>query len=102
MSWLAAALEGLDDKHAAATVGARLGDWLGGRRIDLGGFFERRRGQAQEFACSRDRLGAVGAGEQAVVADAMEALGQHMDEKPADELGTSSVIVVYRPGPSIL
>src|SRR5712671_6697345 len=25
-------------------------------------------------------------GEQAVVADAMEALGQHVDEKPADEL----------------
>ena len=68
-------------------MGARLGDWLGVCRIDLGGFFERRRGQAQEFACSRDRLGAVGAGEQAVVADAMEALGQHMDEKPADELG---------------
>ena len=86
VAWLAAGLEGLDDKHAAATVGARLSDWLGGRRIDLGGFFERRRGQAQEFACSRDRLGAVGAGEQAVVADAMEALGQHMDEKPADEL----------------
>jgi hypothetical protein len=61
VSWLAAGLEGLDDKHAAATVGARLGDWLGGRRIDLGGFFEGRGGQAQEFACSRDRLGAIAA-----------------------------------------
>jgi len=33
-----------------------------------------------------DRFGAIGAGEQAVVADAVEALGQDVDEKPADEL----------------
>src|SRR5450631_3729448 len=41
---------------------------------------------APEFARSRDRLGTVRAGEQAVVADAMEALGQNVNEKPADEL----------------
>ena len=39
-----------------------------------------------EFARPRDCLGAIAAGEQAIVADAMGALGQHVDEKPADEL----------------
>lgn len=34
----------------------------------------------------RDRLGAIGAGEQAAVPDAMKALGQYVDEEPADEL----------------
>src|SRR6266851_2522366 len=79
---LAAGLEGLDDEHAAATAGARLGEWLRRCRIDFDRLFGRRRCQSQEFAHSRDRLGAVRAGEQAVVADAMEALGQHVDEEP--------------------
>lgn len=35
---------------------------------------------------SHDRLGPVRAGEQAVVADAMEAFGQHVNEEAADEL----------------
>ena len=35
---------------------------------------------------SRDCLDAIAGGEQAVVADAMEALGQYVDEEPADEL----------------
>jgi len=84
---LAAGLEGLDDEHAAAAAGARLGEWLCCRRIDLDRRFgRRRRCQSQEFARSRDRLGADCAGEQAVVADAMEAFGQHMDQEPADEL----------------
>ncbi len=34
----------------------------------------------------RDRLGAVRASKQAVVADAMEAFGQYVDEEPANEL----------------
>src|SRR5216684_2101797 len=83
---LAAGLEGLDDEHATATAGARLGEWLRRRRIDLDRLFGRRRCQSQELARSRDRLGAVRAGEQAIVADAMEALGQHVDEEPTDEL----------------
>jgi hypothetical protein len=100
---LAAGCEGLDDEHAAATAGTRLGEWLGCRWIDFDGLFGRRLCQPQVFARLRDRLGPVGAGEQAVVADAMEAFGQHVDEEPADELGaTPSVIVVYRPGPSSL
>ena len=85
MAGLAAGLEGLDDEHAAAAAGARLGERLCYRRIDLDRFLCHRRGQTEEFACPRDRLGAVRAGEQAVVADAMEAFGQHVDEEPADE-----------------
>ena len=103
MAWLAAGLEGLDHEHTAATARARLGKHLRRRRIDLDRLFGRRRCQSQEFARSRDRLGAVRAGEQPVVADAMEAFGQHVDQEAADELSpTLSVIVVYRPGPSIL
>jgi len=86
VAWLAASREGLDDEHAAATARTRLGEWLRRRRIDLGRLFGRRRCQSQEFTRSRDRLGAVRAGEQAVVADAMETLGQHVDEEPTDEL----------------
>jgi hypothetical protein len=52
-----------------------------------------------ELACSRDRLGAIAGGEQAVVTDAMEALGQHVMRNRRMNSRTSSVIVVYRPGP---
>jgi len=69
---LAASIEGLNDEHAAAAARARLGEWLRRRRIDFDRLFGHRRGQTQELARSRDRLGAVRAGEQAVVADAME------------------------------
>jgi hypothetical protein len=98
---LAAGIEGLDDEHAAATAGARLSEYLRRRRIDFDRLFGRRRCQSQEFAHSRDRLGAIRAGEQAVVADAMEAFGQWMRNRRMNS-PTSSVIVVYRPGPSIL
>ena len=88
-------IEGLDDEHAAATAGTRLGEWLGCRWIDLDGLFGRRRCQSQKFTRSRDRLGAIAAGEQAVVANAMEALGQNVDQKPAaggsSFFGTSGV-----------
>ena len=94
MAWLAAGLEGLDDEHAAAAAGARLCEWLGRRRIDLGRRFGRRRCQSQQFTRSRDRLGAVRAGEQAIVADAMEAAWQNVDQEPADELADVEVIVV--------
>jgi hypothetical protein len=43
-------------------------------------------GQVQELMRGLDRFGAIGAREQAVVADAVEALGQEVDEKAADEL----------------
>jgi hypothetical protein len=58
---LAAGIEGLDDEHAAATAGARLGEWLRRRRVDFDRLFGHRSCQCQEFAHSRDRLGSIGA-----------------------------------------
>ena len=40
----------------------------------------------EQLAGARDVLGALAAGEQAIVADAVEARGQHVHEKAADEL----------------
>src|SRR6516164_9324024 len=60
--------EVLDDDHAAA------------------GLLGRRWGQVQEFTHGFHRFGAIGAGEQAVVADAVETLGEDVAEEAADEL----------------
>jgi DDE superfamily endonuclease len=40
----------------------------------------------EQLACARDVCGSVGAGEQPIVSDAMEALWQDVDEEPPDEL----------------
>src|SRR5262245_49388279 len=75
------ALEDLDDDHAATAAGTR---WLvvigsvDGLALGLGG--------GEQFAGARDVIGGGAFGEQAVVADAVEALGQDVDEKAADEL----------------
>ena len=75
---LAAALEGLDDDHAAAAARAwlrqyaRLVDCCFGR---VGLFWARRHGE--QLASVRNVRGSVGTGEQPIVSDAMEALGQH-------------------------
>jgi hypothetical protein len=60
--------------HAAATARTRLDEHLRRRRIDLDLLLGRKRGQTQELTRLRDRLGAIAAGEQTVVADAMEPL----------------------------
>ena len=44
------------------------------------------RWHGEQLACLRDVVGAGAIGEQTVVTNAMEAGGQHMDEKAADEL----------------
>ena len=85
---LAAGCEHLDHDHAGAATRAwagrqawrirrdiRLLLWVGGR---LGGIEER--------AGRRDVVGAVGVGEEPVVADAVEASGQHVQQKAPDEL----------------
>src|SRR3974377_166157 len=89
MTWLAAGLEGLDDEHAAAAARARACERL--CRIGLAGLLGRillgrRWGEVQELPHGVNRFGAIAAGEQAVVADAVEALGQGVDEETADEL----------------
>ena len=52
----------------------------------------RRRGE--QLASVRDVCGAVAAGEQAIVPDAMEALWQHVDQEAADELVGARVIAL--------
>jgi hypothetical protein len=85
----AAGLEGLDDDHAAAAAGARGGEHglrsvIGGRLVlGIGGGTRR---DFQKLAGLRDALVACAAGEKAIVADAMEALGQDVEEESADEL----------------
>jgi hypothetical protein len=92
---LAAGLESLDDEHAAAAAGARACErlcWIGLAGLlsfcrSIGGILlSRRWGEVQERPHSLDRLGAIAASEQAVVANAVEALGQDVDEEAADEL----------------
>src|SRR2546423_1690820 len=83
-----AALEGLDDDHAAAAARARMREWLrlagvgagGAGRVVLGLW------NGEQFAGSGDVVGAGTVGEQSVVADAVEAVRQDVDEKAADEL----------------
>ena len=88
MLGLAATREGLDDDHAATAAWAR--HWQCTGLVGFGGGIEMllsvlRRGE--QLASTSDIGGAVFAiGEQAVVADAMQALGQHMDQEAPDEL----------------
>src|SRR6202023_2230773 len=74
--------------HATAAARTRVREWLG--IVGLGaaiipGLGLRRR-HVEEAARPGNVVGACGAGEQAVVADAMEALRQDVDEEAADEL----------------
>jgi hypothetical protein len=73
-----AALEGLDDDHAAAATGARLRERR--RFVGLSSFCIIRVGlrgrRIEQLACPRNVLGTGGAGEETVVADAVEACGQ--------------------------
>jgi len=46
----------------------------------------RQAGDVEECASRRDALGAVGGDKEAVITDAMETLGQHMQQEASDEL----------------
>lgn len=84
--------EGLDDEHRGAAVSAHEGgphstggDGVGssdGKRL------------MQQLANGRDVVLAVGVGEQAVVADAMKAGAQDMQQKSAHELSVATVMVL--------
>src|SRR5882672_7089794 len=68
---------------------AAAGAWVAKRlvgRIGLGRLLGCRLRQIQALAYHGDGLGTVAAGEQAIVANAVEALGQDVDEEAADEL----------------
>src|ERR1700730_10991985 len=73
------AREGLDDNHTPATAGARMRErlLLGAAGVAVRDLW--RRGVEQP-TCARDILGASAIGEEAVVANAVETAGQHVDE----------------------
>jgi hypothetical protein len=74
MTRLATGIEGLDDEHAADRSKGKACEPL--CRVGLAGLLGRRWGEVQEIAHGRDGLGAIAAGEQAIMADPVKALGQ--------------------------
>ncbi len=87
-----ASLEALDDDHAAATVWARLGE---GRRlaiiaaVGIVGFGLRGQGSmrhGKELTRQGQVLDPMAVGEEAIMADPVEALRQHVHEEASDEL----------------
>jgi len=60
--------------------------WLVGVSVGRFDGIDRNYWRREQFAGAGDVLGAFAAGEQAIVADAMEACGQHVHEEAADEL----------------
>src|SRR5215468_9692159 len=82
MSRHRATCESLDDDHAAAAM--RAGMWVAA--IESIGRFGLRRWDVKQLTRPRDVLDPVAAGEQAVVADAVEAVWQDVNEEAADEL----------------
>ena len=87
-AWDAATLEGLDDGHAAAAAWARIGEsgrFSENMGICLVGLSLRGR-RVEQLPCSGEVYATVSSGEEAVVADAMEAPRQDVDEETADEL----------------
>src|SRR6516162_2177352 len=89
MSRRTGALEHLDDDHAPAAARAGI---RGYRRslaaIRIGGVARVRSwvGSVEQLPSPSDVLGSTAIGKQAVVADAVEPAGQHVDEEAADEL----------------
>lgn len=82
MPWRCIALEDLDDDHATAAAWTRrLAGIEGGTGGLAFGFCN-----GEQFTRLGDAVGTRAAGEQAVVADEVEALRQDMDEESADEL----------------
>src|SRR5206468_12768462 len=78
-------LQRCDGDHRAAAAGTAIererGDrLLGGRRGRVG------RGNVEQLAAQCELLGAMAVGEEAVMADAMEAVRQGVQQKAADEL----------------
>src|SRR5690348_969314 len=83
MPWRCAAFEDLDDDHAtAAAWTGRLAGIVGG----TGGPVFFRFCNGEQLTHAGNVIGASALGEQAVVADAMQAFWQHVDEEASDEL----------------
>src|SRR6516164_6566761 len=84
----APAREDLNDDHPATAARTEMREWLWltvtGSVSVTGGILWWRHIEQPTRSC--EILGAIGVGEEAVVADAMEPAGQDMDQKAADEL----------------
>src|SRR6202521_6173992 len=78
-------IEGFNDLHAAAA--ARAGRWFVFGGVTIVVAIHRRRGHAEQASAKCKLVGAMSVGKEAVVANAMEAIRQHMEEKAANELG---------------
>ncbi len=84
--WWVSGLEGLDDDHA--TAAARAGQREARRLVGLGNGFGLvlRCRQVEQLTHPGEVLGASAIGKEPVMADAVEALGECVDEEAADEL----------------
>src|SRR4029079_14245724 len=85
---LTAACEHLDDDHATAAARARAGQHA--RLVRAGGFLlvwlAEARSSAEQLASTCDALGAIGVGEEPIVADTVEALRQDVDQEAAERI----------------
>src|SRR5690242_19431863 len=82
MPWRTTAGEHLNDDHATAAAWTSRFAGIGGGSGRLAVRFC----SGEQLAGAGDVVGTSGFGEQAVVADAMQAFWQHVDEEAADEL----------------
>ena len=85
-----AARKDLDDDHAAAAARARRamigrGVWIGGVVVTRCRRLDRRHWGVHQLPGTRDVGFAAGAGQQSVVANAMEAFRQNVEQEAADE-----------------
>src|SRR3974390_2563724 len=82
------AFEPLDDDHAAAAARASVLWWL--RLVSVCSCsvdrIHREYRQREQLTGASDVVGTFAAGEQAIIADAVEACGKHVHEEAADEL----------------
>src|SRR5437870_7475145 len=85
---LAAGFEGLDNDHTPAAAGTSAPLFAFVTTIGAAALAARRGwlGYAEELAGHCDIGGAVGIGEEAVMTDAVEPVGQYVDQEAADEL----------------
>ena len=93
MVWCGASFKPLDDDHAAAAAGAdtcclRLGSIsaIGSIGADCLNGINGNDWRHKQLAGAGDVLGAFAAGEQAIVADAVKACGQHVNETARSRL----------------
>jgi hypothetical protein len=86
--WLLTGFEGLDDDHGSAACGAGLLEGIGlviALWVGVGFVVGRR--DVEQLSGSGQVLGPAAVGGEAIMADAVKARGEHVEEKASDELG---------------